>query len=131
MASLFTRIVQGEIPCYKVAEDEQYLSFLDINPLVKGHALVIPKKEVDYIFDIEDPLYSGLWQFSKRVSKAVQKVILCNRNGVGVIGLEITVAYIDMILIICYFSMSFVNYITSVATVSLNVFDVCLSENID
>ena len=97
MASLFSRIVNGEIPSYKVAEDENYLAFLDINPLVNGHVLVIPKKEVDYIFDLEDELYQGLWLFSQRVSKAIKKAVPCKRIGVAVIGLEVPHAHIHLI----------------------------------
>ncbi|MCX6291324.1 MAG: HIT family protein [Bacteroidetes bacterium] len=97
MASLFTKIVNGEIPCYKVAEDEHYLAFLDISPLVKGHTLVIPKKEIDYIFDVEDELYKGLWHFSKRVSKAIEKAVPCKRVGIAVIGLEVPHAHIHLV----------------------------------
>ena len=97
MPSLFSRIINGEIPCYKVAENEQYLAFLDINPLVKGHVLVIPKTEVDYIFDIEDDSYKGLWLFSKRVAKALKKAIACKRIGIAVIGLEVPHAHIHLI----------------------------------
>jgi len=97
MPSLFSRIVQGEIPCYKAAEDPDFLAFLDINPLTPGHTLVIPKKEVDYIFDIEDELYRGLWLFSKRVSKAIFKAVPCKRVGVAVIGLEVPHAHIHLI----------------------------------
>jgi len=97
MPSLFTKIVNGEIPCYKVAESNDFLAFLDISPLVKGHTLVIPKKEIDYIFDIEDELYKGLWHFSKRVSKAVKNAVPCKRIGVAVIGLEVPHAHIHLI----------------------------------
>ena len=97
MPSLFSKIVNGEIPCYKVAESDDFLAFLDISPLVKGHTLVIPKKEVDYIFDVEDELYKGLWHFSKRVSKAIQKAVPCKRIGVAVIGLEVPHAHIHLI----------------------------------
>ncbi len=97
MSSLFSKIVNGDIPCYKVAESNDFLAFLDISPLVKGHTLVIPKKEVDYIFDVEDELYKGLWHFSKRVSKAIQKAVLCKRIGVAVIGLEVPHAHIHLI----------------------------------
>src|SRR5437762_2590850 len=97
MAFLFSRIVSGEIPCYKVAESEACLAFLDINPLAKGHTPVIPKKEVDYIFDVEDDLYKELWHFSKRVSKAIEKAVPCKRIGVAVIGLEVPHAHIHLI----------------------------------
>ena len=97
MPSLFSRIVNGEIPCYKVAENDYYLAFLDINPLVKGHVLVIPKIEVDYIFDLEDDAYLGLWLFSKRVSQAIKKAITCKRIGIAVIGLEVPHTHIHLI----------------------------------
>ena len=88
MASIFSRIVAGEIPCYKVAEDENYFAFLDISPVAKGHTLVIPKREVDYIFDLDDKTYVGLTRFAKRVAKAIEKAIPCKRVGVAVMGLE-------------------------------------------
>ena len=88
MATIFTRIVNGEIPCYKVAEDERFLAFLDINPLQEGHTLIIPKKEIDYIFDIEDDLHAGLWNFAKKIASAIEKVVPCKRIGVTVIGLD-------------------------------------------
>jgi len=109
MASIFTRIVNGEIPCYKVAEDENYLAFLDINPLAKGHVLVIPKKEVDYIFNLEDDLYNGLFSFAKRVAKAIEKVIPCERIGVAVIGLEVPHAHIHLIPINAVGDINFSN----------------------
>jgi histidine triad (HIT) family protein len=97
MPSLFSKIVNGEIPCYKVAESDDFLAFLDIHPLTKGHTLVVPKKEVDYIFDVEDELYRQLWHFSKRVSKAIQKAVPCKRIGIAVIGLEVPHAHIHLI----------------------------------
>ncbi|MEI6456218.1 MAG: HIT family protein [bacterium] len=97
MATIFTKIVNGEIPCYKIAEDENYLAFLDINPLSPGHTLVIPKKEVDYIFDVEDQVHGGLWNFAKRVGNAIEKVIPCRRIGITVIGLEVPHAHIHLI----------------------------------
>jgi histidine triad (HIT) family protein len=97
MASIFTKIVAGEIPCFKVAEDDNYLAFLDINPLKAGHTLVIPKKETDYLFDIEDEELSGLILFSKKVSKAIQNIVPCKRIGVTVIGLEVPHAHIHLI----------------------------------
>lgn len=96
MASIFTKIIQGEIPSYKVAENEEFYAFLDINPLAKGHTLVIPKKEVDYIFDLEDELYQRLWQFAKEVSKAIKKTVPCERIGVAVIGLEVPHCHIHL-----------------------------------
>ena len=97
MASIFSKIVEGEIPCYKVAETEEYLAFLDVFPLVKGHVLVIPKKETDYIFDIESKEYEGLWSFAKSVAKGMKSVLPCKRIGVSVIGLEVPHAHIHLI----------------------------------
>ena len=97
MSSIFTKIVAGEIPAYKIAETEAYLAFLDIFPLVRGHILVIPKQEVDYIFDLEDEVLSGLMQFAKRVSKAQASVIACKRIGVAVIGLEVPHAHVHLV----------------------------------
>ncbi len=97
MASIFTKIINGEIPCYKIAESERCFAFLDINPLVKGHTLVIPKQEIDYIFDLPDELLAELHLFSKQVSKAIEKAIPCERIGVSVIGLEVPHAHIHLI----------------------------------
>ena len=97
MASIFTKIVQGEIPSYKVAETDEYLAFLDIFPLAKGHTLVIPKQEVDYIFDLEDEVLRGLMTFAKQVAKAIDKTITCERVGVAVIGLEVPHAHVHLI----------------------------------
>jgi histidine triad (HIT) family protein len=97
MASIFSKIISGEIPCYKVAESEDFLAFLDINPLAKGHTLVIPKKEVDYIFDIEDDLFKSFFLFSKSVALTLEKAIPCRRIGISVIGLEVPHAHIHLI----------------------------------
>lgn len=97
MSSLFTKIVNGEIPCNKVAETKDYMAFLDINPIAVGHTLVIPKQEIDYIFDIEGDLYTGLMLFSKQVAKAIKKVIPCTKIGVVVIGLEVPHAHIHLV----------------------------------
>lgn len=97
MATIFTKIVKGEIPSYKIAEDDLFYAFLDINPLSKGHTLVIPKKEVDYIFDLDDELLKGLSVFSKRVAKAIKKTVPCKRIGVAVLGLEVPHAHIHLI----------------------------------
>lgn len=96
MASIFSRIAQGEIPCYKVAETADYLAFLDVRPQVKGHTLCIPKQEIDYIFDIADDQLAGLSVFAKKVAKAVQAVVPCKRIGVAVIGLEVPHAHIHL-----------------------------------
>ena len=97
MATIFTKIVSGEIPCYKVAENEKFLAFLDISPLAVGHVLVIPKQEIDYLFDIEDQLYSDLLLFAKYVAKAIRKAIPCKRVGVAVIGLEVPHAHVHLV----------------------------------
>jgi histidine triad (HIT) family protein len=107
MATIFTRIVNGEIPCYKVAEDENFLAFLDINPLQEGHTLVIPKKEVNYIFDTADELHAGLWNFAKKVGKAIEKVVTCQRIGITVIGLEVPHAHIHLIPLKTMYDMDF------------------------
>ena len=107
MATIFTRIIQGEIPCYKVAEDENFLAFLDINPLQEGHTLVIPKKEVNYIFDIEDTLHADLWNFAKKIGKAIEKVVPCKRIGITVIGLEVPHAHIHLIPLKTLYDMDF------------------------
>ena len=109
MASIFTRIINGEIPCHKIAESEDYFAFLDINPLVKGHTLVIPKKEVDYIYDLDDETLAGLHVFAKKVAKKVEKAIPCNRIGVTVIGLEVPHAHIHLIPINVMNDMNFAN----------------------
>jgi histidine triad (HIT) family protein len=97
MASIFSKIVNGEIPAHKVAEDENYLAFLDIFPVAKGHTLVIPKKEVDYIFDLDDDLYNGLQAFAKKVAIGLKKAIPCQKVGVLVLGLEVPHAHIHLI----------------------------------
>ena len=97
MATIFARIVKGEIPSYKVAEDERFYAFLDINPLAEGHTLVIPKQEVDYLFDLDPETLSGLTLFAQRVAKAVEKVVPCKRIGVAVLGLEVPHAHIHLV----------------------------------
>lgn len=97
MASIFTRIIQGEIPCYKIAEDDNYLAFLDVQPLVRGHVLVVPKLEVDYIFDCDDELLAGLILFAKKVAKMMEGKFECKRIGVSVIGLEVPHTHIHLI----------------------------------
>jgi len=95
--SIFTKIVKGEIPCYKIAEDENFLAFLDVNPNAKGHTLCIPKKEIDKIFEIDDDLYIGLMQFAKKIATALEKTIPCKRIGMAVIGLEVPHAHVHLI----------------------------------
>ena len=97
MSSIFTKIIKGEIPCYKIAEDADFLAFLDVNPNSKGHTLCVPKQEIDKIFDLEDDLYLGLMQFSKKVAVALEKTIQCNRIGMAVIGLEVPHAHVHLI----------------------------------
>ncbi|WP_353183133.1 HIT family protein [Parapedobacter lycopersici] len=97
MPTVFSKIVNGEIPAYKVAESNDYLAFLDINPLTKGHVLVIPKKETDYVFDMDDSEYTGLWIFAKIVAQGIKKVYPCEKVGVAVVGLEVAHAHIHLI----------------------------------
>lgn len=97
MATIFSKIIANEIPCYKVAEDENFFAFLDINPLAKGHTLVVPKKETDYIFDIEDNELAEMMLFAKKVAKAIEKSVTCERIGVAVIGLEVPHAHIHLV----------------------------------
>ncbi|MGE4586352.1 MAG: HIT family protein [Mangrovibacterium sp.] len=97
MASIFTRIVQGEIPAYKVAENDNFLAFLDISPVAKGHTLVIPKKEVDYLFDLDDQSYSGLQLFAKKVAAGLKRAVPCLKVGVLVLGLEVPHAHIHLV----------------------------------
>ena len=97
MASIFTKIVKGEIPAYKVAEDENYFAFLDIFPTAKGHTLVVPKKEVDYIFDLDDETYAGLQMFAKKVAVGLKKAVPCLKVGIMVLGLEVPHAHIHLV----------------------------------
>jgi histidine triad (HIT) family protein len=97
MASIFSKIAQGEIPSYKVAESDRYCAFLDINPLVKGHVLVIPREETDYFFDLSDDDLGGIMVFAKKIAKAIQKTIPCKRVGVAVIGLDVPHAHVHLI----------------------------------
>ena len=97
MASIFTKIINGEIPCYKIAETEDFLAFLDVNPNTKGHTLCIPKKEVDKIFDLDEATYNGLMQFSRTVAIALKKAVPCERIGISVIGLEVPHAHVHLI----------------------------------
>ena len=97
MSSIFTKIVNKEIPCYKIAEDENFLAFLDVNPNAKGHTLCIPKQEINRIFEMEDDLYLGLMQFSKKIAVALEKTVPCKRIGMSVIGLEVPHAHVHLI----------------------------------
>ena len=107
MASVFTKIIEREIPAHIVVEDENYLAFLDINPLVEGHTLVIPKQEVDYIFDLDSRTLAGLFLFSKGVAKAIEMMVPCERIGVSVIGLEVPHAHVHLIPINAVSDMNF------------------------
>jgi histidine triad (HIT) family protein len=97
MATIFTRIIQGEIPCYKVAEDENHIAFLDINPVAMGHVLVVPKAEVDYLFDLSEDSYLKLWGFARTVAEGLKKAVPCKRIGVSVIGLEVPHTHIHLV----------------------------------
>ena len=97
MSSIFTKIINGEIPCYKIAEDENFLAFLDVNPNAKGHTLCIPKQEINKIFEMEDDLYIGLMQFSKKIAIALEKTVPCKRIGMAVVGLEVPHAHVHLI----------------------------------
>ncbi|OFY48884.1 MAG: HIT family hydrolase [Bacteroidetes bacterium GWF2_41_31] len=107
MPTIFSKIISGEIPSWKIAEDDQYLAFLDINPLAVGHTLVIPKKESDYLFNMEDVELQGLIVFAKRVGKAIEKVVPCKRMGLTVIGLEVPHTHIHLIPINSIYDMDF------------------------
>jgi histidine triad (HIT) family protein len=107
MASVFSRIISGEIPSYKIAEDTNYFAFLDINPLAKGHTLVVPKKEIDYIFDVDDQTLAGMMVFAKKVARTIEKVIPCKRIGVAVLGLEVPHAHIHLVPINGGFDIEF------------------------
>ena len=109
MSTIFKKIIDGEIPCYKVAENDQFLAFLDIQPLVKGHVLVIPKFDEDYIFDLEDDILSGLICFSKQVAKKMKLHLPCKKIGISVIGLEVAHAHIHLIPINSINDMNFSN----------------------
>lgn len=97
MSSIFTKIINGEIPCYKIAEDDNFFAFLDINPNAKGHTLCVPKKEIDKLFDLDDATYMGLMQFSKKIAVALKKTVHCDRIGMTVIGLEVPHAHVHLI----------------------------------
>lgn len=107
MASIFTKIINGEIPCYKVAENEDFFAFLDINPNAKGHTLVVPKKEVDKIFDLDQVTYAGLMEFSRKLAIAIEKTIPCLRVGMAVIGLEVPHVHVHLIPLNSMSEMSF------------------------
>jgi len=97
MATIFTKIINGEIPCYKIAEDDRYFAFLDINPLRAGHTLVVPRQETDYVFDMDDDQLAGLMVFSKKVAAAIKSVIPCNRIGLAIVGLEVPHVHLHLV----------------------------------
>ena len=107
MATIFTKIINGEIPSYKIAENDKFYAFMDINPLAKGHTLVIPKQEVDYIIDLDDETHAQLWNFAKRVGKAVEQIVPCKKIGFTVIGLEVPHTHIHIIPINTIYDMDF------------------------
>lgn len=107
MATLFSKIIAGEIPSYKIHEDERYYAFLDINPLAEGHTLVIPKVETDYLFDLEDDLLGGMMVFAKKVARALDKTMVCKRVGIAVLGLEVPHAHIHLIPINSLYDIEF------------------------
>jgi histidine triad (HIT) family protein len=109
MASVFSKIIAGDIPCFKIAENENYFAFLDINPLTKGHTLVVPKVEIDYIFDLNDEQYLGLHQFAKKIAIAIKKSMPCERVGVCVMGMEVPHAHIHLIPFSAMHEMNFAN----------------------
>jgi histidine triad (HIT) family protein len=112
MSSIFTKIINGEIPCYKITEDENFLAFLDVNPNAKGHTLCIPKQEINKIFDLEDDLYIGLMQFSKKIAIALEKTVPSKRIGMAVIGLEVPHAHVHLIPLNEMDEMRFQNKVT-------------------
>ncbi|MFI0491265.1 HIT family protein [Flavobacterium sp.] len=112
MSSIFTKIIKGEIPCYKIAEDDNFLAFLDVNPNAKGHTLCVPKQEINKIFDIEDELYLGLMQFSKKIAIALEKTVPCKRIGMAVVGLEVPHAHVHLIPLNEMDEMRFQNKVT-------------------
>nr|WP_322623244.1 HIT family protein [uncultured Flavobacterium sp.] len=109
MSSIFTKIINGEIPAYKIAEDENYLAFLDVNPNAKGHTLCIPKQEINKIFDMEEEHYLGLMKFSRKVAKALEKTVPCKRVGVAVVGLEVPHVHVHLIPLNEMDEMRFIN----------------------
>lgn len=112
MSSIFTKIIKGEIPCYKIAEDDNFLAFLDVNPNAKGHTLCVPKLEIDKLFELEDELYLGLLQFSKKIAVALEKSVPCKRIGMAVIGLEVPHAHVHLIPLNEMSEMTFKNKVS-------------------
>jgi histidine triad (HIT) family protein len=129
--NIFSRIIAGEIPCYKTAEDDRYFAFLDINPLSKGHTLVIPKLEEDYIFNLDDELLSGIILFAKKVALAIEKSVPCVRIGVAVIGLEVPHAHIHLIPISKESDMNFKNPKLKFSPEEMNEIAAAIRKNIE
>jgi len=129
--TIFSKIIAGEIPCYKIAEDERFFAFLDINPVSKGHTLVIPKLEVDYIFNLDDEMLSGMILFAKKVAKAIEKSVPCVRVGVAVIGLEVPHAHIHLIPINKESDMNFKNPKLKFSTEDMNDIAAGIRKSID
>ena len=129
MATIFTKIVNGEIPCYKIAENEKFFAFLDINPLMKGHTLVIPKKETDYIFDIEDNDLQEMIVFAKQVAVKIKNAIPCTKVGVAVIGLEVPHAHIHLVPIKAESDLDFRNKISEPDAEKMKQIAMAISEN--
>lgn len=130
MASIFSKIISGEIPSYKVYEDEDFYAFLDIRPMVKGHTLVIPKKETDYIFDLTDDEYSALLLTAKKIAVAIKKTVPCIKVGMTVIGLEVPHAHVHLMPIDQVSQMSFKNPVVSMSDVELNALAAAINANI-
>ena len=126
MSSIFTKIINGDIPCYKIAEDAHYIAFLDVFPLKKGHTLIVPKKEIDYLFDLESETYLGLMDFSKKIAIAIKLAYPCKRIGMTVIGLEVPHAHIHLIPIN---TMNDMNFSNEKLPLTKQEFEVC-AENI-
>lgn len=131
MASIFSRIVAGEIPCYKVAENEHYFAFLDISPVAKGHTLVIPKQEVDYIFDLDEESYNGLMAFARQVARAIDSVMDCKRVGVAVMGLEVPHAHVHLIPITTEGDMNFFREKLSLPAEEMAEIAACIARKMD
>ena len=129
MASIFTKIVAGEIPCYRIAEDENYLAFLDVNPNAKGHTLCIPKQEINKLFDLDDQAYLGLMLFAKKVAVALEKTVPCKRIGMAVIGLEVPHAHVHLIPLNEMDEMRFQNKV-SLTPQEFNILARAIQENL-
>ncbi|MGL4993028.1 MAG: HIT family protein [Bacteroidales bacterium] len=130
MATIFSRIIAGEIPCYKIVEDDKFIAFLDINPLKKGHTLIVPKVEVDYIFDLDNSILSDMLLFSKKVANAIEKTVECKRVGLAVIGLEVPHAHIHLIPIDSEEDMLFSNPKLKLTTQEMELLREDISRNL-